>query len=189
MKHFTPELFVRLQDLRDRAAIQDWERATQEYASSIEGSLSQLPRPLQHLLGKLPLHDADVLSVSRSKDVLTITLRPELFDGQLVVLTYTLVESPRINRSALPRDYCTAHVAWLYDEVSLPKPIPGPATWQTAADRRRGDDLVTVYCHDILLSNGWEVGLTFRKLTLAQPEALIPAPSEEDQEKTLPRSA
>jgi hypothetical protein len=37
------------------------------------------------------------------------------------------VEGPALNRSALPRDYCTEQAAWLYDEVGL-ELVPGPPT-------------------------------------------------------------
>jgi hypothetical protein len=189
MNYFTPKLFVRLQDVRDEAAIQDWEQAVRDYAASLGGILPRLPASLRQMLKKLPLHDADILSMTRLKDTLSITLRPEL-SGELLVLSYTLVEGPSINRSALPPEHCTEQVAWLYDELGL-ELVSGPPNWQTAADRVRGDGRATICTHSILLSNGWEVRLKFRRFKLLRPETFIPSPppAADDQEEMLTRSA
>jgi len=81
-------------------------------------------------------------------------------------------------------------VVWLYDELGVER-IPGPPSWLTPEDRARGDGWATVSTHNILLSNGWEVGLKFRKFKLARPETYIPAsgPATANQEEMLPRSA
>jgi hypothetical protein len=190
MHYFTPELFVRLQDLRDEAALQAWDRASAAYASSLEGTLPTLPRDLRRVGKGLTLHDADVLTITRSSDVLSITVQPDLPGAGLLILSYTLVESPRVERSVFPREHGTEHAAWLYDELALAEPSAGPPSWQTAQDRARGDGRVTVYTHDILLSNGWEVLLKFRRFRLGAPETLLPvARLDEEREEALPRSA
>jgi hypothetical protein len=189
MNYFTPKLFVRLQDVRDEAAIQDWEQAVRNYASSLGDILPRLPAALRRLLKEFPLHDADVLSMTRLKDTLSITLRPEL-SSDLLILSYTLVEGPTINRSALPPEHCTEQVAWLYDELGL-ELVSGPPSWLTAADRARGDGRATIGTHSILLSNGWEVRLKFRKFKLVRPETFIPCPraAADGQEEMLTHSA
>jgi hypothetical protein len=174
MKYFTPQRFLRLQDVRDDAAIAEWERAVREYASSLAGVLPQLPPPLRRLLKEPPLHDADVLSMTQWKDTLSLTLRPELCD-EVLVLAYTLVEKPTIHRAALPREHCTEDVTWLYDELGV-ELVQGQPTWLTAADRVRGDGRATVWTHAVLLSNGWEVRLRFRKFKWSRPETFLPPP-------------
>ncbi|HEX5271557.1 MAG TPA: hypothetical protein VFW33_13765, partial [Gemmataceae bacterium] len=124
MQYFTPQLFVRLQDLCDDSAAREWDRVTGEFAASLADILPQLPAPLRRLAKEVPLHDADVISMTRHKDTLSVTLRPEL-PGDLLVLAYELVENPVVNRSALPPEHRTEHVAWLYDELGLDR-VSGP---------------------------------------------------------------
>jgi hypothetical protein len=189
MKYFTPELFIRLQDLRDEAAIREWERVTQEYTSSLADVLPQLPAPLRQITKQTPLHDADVLSMTQLKDTLAITVQPEL-SADVLILSYRLVESPVLNRAALPPACRSEPVSWLYDELGVER-IPGPPSWRTRDDRARGDGRVTVATHNILLGNGWEVGLKFRRFRLIRPETYIPSsgPAAADQQEMLPRSA
>jgi hypothetical protein len=174
MKYFTPQLFIRLQDLRDEAAVQEWQRATREYSAALADVLPDLPAPLRKLTKGDALHDADVVSITRLKDTLSVTLRPEV-SGDLLILSYELIGAPLINCDAFPPDYQTTHVAWLYDELGVER-VPGPPSWLTARDRARGDGLITVATHHILLSNGWEMGLKFRKFKLSRPETYLPSP-------------
>jgi hypothetical protein len=188
MNYFTPKLFVRLQDIRDEAAIQDWEQAVREYASSLAGIRRRLPASLRRLLKEFPLHDAEVLCMTRLKETLSITLRPELSD-KLLILSYNLIEAPSINRSALPPEHRTEQAAWLYDELGL-ELVSGSPNRLTAADRARGDGRATTYTHSILFSNGWEVRLKFRTFKLSCPETFLPAPGHADgQGELLTRSA
>ena len=127
--------------------------------------------------------------MAKAGNILSLTLRPQP-PSDLVVLGYTLTESPTINRAALPEVYRTEDVAWLYDELTHER-VPGPPSWLTSADRAKGDGRATVTTHDILLSNGWEVRLRFRKIKVSRPQTLIPArhPGENDHEERLSRSA
>jgi hypothetical protein len=189
MKYFTPKLFIRLQELRDEAAVDEWERAARRYTSFLTGLLPQLPAPLRRLLKGPPLHDADVLAMTRVKDTLTLTLRPELSE-EVLVLAYTLVEDPAVNRSARSREHCTEPVSWLYDELGV-ELVQGQPDWLTATDRARGDGRATVCTHSILLSNGWEVRLRFRKFKWSRPETFLPEPrpAEDGAAEMLTRSA
>jgi len=191
MRYFTPQFFVRLQNLRDEAALQDWERAVSAYTASLEHSLPQFPRPLQRLIKGFTLHDADVRCITLAKDVLSITLQLDPPRRELLILSYTLIEAPTINRAALPQEYRTESTGWLYDELAVADPISGPPSWLRPEDRDRADARISVYTHNILLSNGWTVFLKFRKFQLSCPEALLPSPIpvDEDQEETLTRSA
>ncbi len=173
MRYFTPELFVRLQDLSDRAAPKEWDRAAESYLAALTETMSRLPPAVQKLAGHTILHDAEVLCVSQAKDNLSITLQPELADGHLIVLSYTLVEAPKINLAAFSDKYRTEYVAWLYDEIGLEK----PGTHQPSGRRRttQGNGEVSVYRHDILLSNGCELSLRFRQLKVTRPQQVLPA--------------
>ena len=173
MHYFTPELFVRLQDLTDRAAPKEWDRAAERYSAALEQTLSRLPAAVKKLAGHYILHDAEILCIAQARDNFSITLQPELADGHLIVLSYTLVEDPKINVASFPVEYRTEHTAWLYDEIGLGE----PGMHQSSGRRRttQGNGQVPVYCHDILLSNGWEIGLRFRQVKVARPQQLLPA--------------
>jgi hypothetical protein len=160
MKYFTPELFARTQNLADHAAVREWERASVAYTTTLTEVSRHLPRSLRRIIEEFHLHDADVLSMSRTGETLAITLQLEPPDNSLLVLTYSLVESPQIDHSALPSEYRAEQPAWLYDEIGLSE--PGAAA--------------LLFTHHILLSNGWEVRLKFRKFKLSRPETLLPLP-------------
>jgi hypothetical protein len=173
MKYFTPERFVRLQDLTVertwRAAALAWEQAGQRYRARLQQVLPRLPSGLRRLLRFTPVHDAEILSISRGRSQLTITLRPAPPAERLVVLRYTLTEPPRINRTALPERCRSRQVQWLYDELDL-----RPASGLAARGPQGGSG--PVFTHAILLSNGWEIQLRFRRLTVSRPCALLPGP-------------
>jgi hypothetical protein len=160
MKYFTPERYLRLGNLDDRqaflAAHEDWERAIEAYKAHRRKIAAKLPpglRPLQTIY----LHDARVLDVWQGAvSRFTITLQPESIPSKLVVLVYSLVEAPTIVRDVLPLDNRSEPVAWLYDELDV-----------------EGTNCL----HNILLSNGWELRLRFRKATVLRPVSLIPSPS------------
>src|SRR5438045_1330357 len=107
MRYFTPELFARLQDVEDRAAVSEWEKASRTYAQHLNAMRPRLPRSVRRFVKDVRLHDADVVSISRSGNALAIAVQPEDQGGHLLTLAYTLIEEPRINRSALPREYRT----------------------------------------------------------------------------------
>jgi hypothetical protein len=191
MNYFTPQRFVRLQNLRDEAGLREWDQAASEYAVALAEALPQFPKQLRRLVKEFPLHDADVRSITRKGDVLSITLHPDPPGKNLLILSYTLIEPPTINHSALPREYCTEQASVLYDELALAEPVVGPPSWLAPEDRDRPGARAPVYTHDLLLSNGWEVFLKFRKSDLSFREALLPAPApaEENEEESLARSA
>ena len=70
--------------------------------------------------------------MAKAGNILSLTLPgPVHPPDDLVVLGYTLTESPTINRAALPEVYRTEDVAWLYDELTHER-VPGPPSWLTA---------------------------------------------------------
>ena len=118
------------------------------------------------------LYDARVLDMwqgRRSRFI--ITLLPESAPGRFVILAYSLVETPRFAYGALPPEVHSQPVAWLYDELDVQ---PGAA----ASAGRRGRRL-KAFRHNILLSNGWEITLRFRNVSVSRPVALLPGASDE----------
>ncbi len=167
MQYFTPELFVRLQTFRDATELNavhaEWDSALARYREQVRDIEPLLSPSLQRFLKEFCLHDAAILAMDRGPRTLTITLRLDPPQPFLLTLTYSLVDEPEINRSALPAEYRSPQPLWLYEELSI-----APAT----SPKQGG----TIYQHDILLSNGWEVRLRFWKLAFSKREALFPAP-------------
>ena len=186
MKYFTPERYLRLGNLEDKqaflAAQEDWEQAVTKYATHLRRIQEQLPAGLRRLVDSVYLHDARVLGVWLGRVRLTISLQPESDPSRLVVLTYSLLEPPAVNKNALPPGSCSEPVAWLYDELEL-----------RTAPREKGRHSVQdapVFAHDILLSNGWEIQLRFRYVTVTRPMSVVPGgPDEADLQAIVSRSA
>ncbi len=165
MNYFTCERLLRLQDRSDEQryldALADWERALQEYKDKLTRLHDEFPRSVQDLTKAVCLHDARVLDMWwGGRGRFNITLRPESDSERLVVLTYALQEPPAI-ADVLPESIRSEPVAWLYDEfdVEQGKELGEPALF-----------------HRILLSDGREIGLRFRALTLNRPVSLVPHP-------------
>jgi hypothetical protein len=168
MKYFTPERYLRLGNLNDRTAFldaqDDWESAITAYRQHLSSIRRSLSRSLRDLIESVYLHDAAVVGMWGEDDSqFTITLLPESDPSRLVVLTDALVESPQINRSALPEQVHSEPVAWLYDELDV-EPAGG-----------NGSPKGKIFTHNILLSNGWELRLRARTVKVSRPVGLIPA--------------
>lgn len=190
MNYFTPDLFVRLQNLQDRTANDDWEKAVEKYDAYLRSIRSRLPRSLRRIVEELYLHDAAVLCMSRRGKTLSVTLQLEPPAESLLVLNYSLLGDPEINRSALPAEYCADYAAWLYDEVEVERPLSAAPRQKGKKNGRATEDRpVPVYSHKILLSNGWEVSVRFRVLRLSRPTALIPCVRPDEASLRVPRSA
>jgi hypothetical protein len=162
MRFFTPERYLRLGNLADEAAFlaaqDDWERAIADYRRHLQQIRDRLPAGLRRLIESVSLHDARVVDmVSGKRGRLTITLQPETPPSQRIVLTYSLIEPPAIDETALPEEALSQPTEWLYDELDV----------QAGAE--------PTFRHDILLSNGWEVSLRFRGVTVSRPRPLIPS--------------
>jgi hypothetical protein len=173
MKHFTPERYLQLGNLDDEqaflAAHQQWEDAITAYGEQLQRIQPGLPPGLRDLVRSLYLHDARVLAMHQDERWFIITLQPPSDPDRLVVLGYSLVEEPRIERQALPAEFCRVPIEWLYDELDLDQ---------------------AVLRHDILLSNGWEVNLRFRWAWVKRPLRIIPVvPSCSTHQSTESQSA
>jgi hypothetical protein len=183
MKYFTPERYLRLGQLEDeaafRAAQEQWERAVARYQNHLQRIAGALPAGLRRLIESVYLHDARVLDIwQRAASRCTITLQPESDRAHLVVLSYSLSEPPSIQHGVLPADACSQPVAWLYDELSL---IGAARNGRS----RKNKASASAFVHDILLSNGWEIRLRFRDVTVTRPVPLLPDSSE----RSAPRAA
>jgi hypothetical protein len=165
MKYFTPHRYVQFQKIADEtafyAAHEEWDRALEDYGEHLRKIESFLPRSVQHFRKEFCPHDADVLAIYRSDRTLTITLQLDFPKGVVLILTYSLVDEPEINRSALPEEHCSPRPLWLYEEFDIAQPVGS-------------DQGHAVYVQDILLSNGWEIRLRFRKLSVSKREAVFP---------------
>jgi hypothetical protein len=169
MKYFTPDRYLRLGSLDDRetflAAQDEWEKALSGYREQLQRIRKGLPPHNRSLRGfvlsvhSVYLHDASVLAMHQSEEDCIITLQPPSDPERLTVLSYKLVEEPRIEQNVLPPERCREQIEWLYDELDLDGPEP-------------------TLRHNILLSNGWEVTLRFRWARVKRPLRVIPVLSE-----------
>ena len=163
MKYLTPDRLIRLADLTDEsaflAATEAWEDGLARYRDQLQRIETKLPSGLRRLVETVYLHDAAILEMSRGqRGRFTITLHPESDPARLVTLDYALLEEPSVDENALPDLLRSSPICWFYDELD--------------AEERGGE---TTFRHDILLSNGWEVRLRFRKVVVHRPYSLIPA--------------
>jgi hypothetical protein len=192
MKYFTPELYERIQNVKDESGLRQWDQAVNAYEQSLRQHVGQLPRSLTPLVKTFDLHDAIVVSMHLSGVTLSIALQLDPPLAYHLVLAYTLVEDPVVNHNALPDPYRTQEVAWLYDELGIGEPVMNPGQARRPKSRS-GDEMKTipVFTHDILLSNGWEIDLKFRTFKLRRLQALLPQPPIVDGrvERKMPQSA
>lgn len=168
MKYFTPELYVQLQNIRDEEAIQEWERRVELYDAELTNALPKFSKALKEFAQKYNLHDAAVLSVTLSGKTVRMVLQPDYPDAGLVQLTYTLWERPQVLQGVFAPEYCSYPTCWLYDEVGLEQPA------SEVGELNGEPRLLPVYRHNILLSDGWEIRLKFKKLGLSRPQAIVP---------------
>ena len=118
------------------------------------------------------LYDARVLDMWQGRrSRFTITLQPESDPARFVVLVYSLAEAPRFAYGVLPVEVHSEPVAWLYDELDVEQ--------RTVASGGRRGSRTKTFTHNILLSNGWEIVLRFRNISVTRPVALLPAAADE----------
>jgi hypothetical protein len=106
----------------------------------------------------------------QNEEVFVVTLQPVSDPSRLVVLLYNLVEEPKVTSGLLPPDRCREPIEWLYDEFDLDQP-EGPRGLPRASGN-------PTFRHTILLSNGWEVALRFRRIGISRPLRVIPVVPE-----------
>lgn len=162
MNYFTPERFARLQERSSReAAEREWEQAAEEYASHLRKLLHKLPKQVCQFIESGSLHDAGLLVMwTERTNVLRMILQKEREASHILDLNYRLAEPPRINRVALPMQYCSTSATWLYDELDI---VPR---------RKKLVEKNPIFQHNILFSNGWEACLRFQRVSIHRNPAL-----------------
>src|SRR5712675_1067209 len=106
MKHFTPERWLRFQNVEDESALlsahADWEQALTAYRAEMAQALPLLPADLRRFAEGECLHDALLLGDWQTKGALHLLVRPEPPANDRALLGYALVEAPRVVLAALP---------------------------------------------------------------------------------------
>jgi hypothetical protein len=162
MNYFTLDLITRCGSSDDAvadAAAAEWEATLARYNRHVDALLPRMPPGLRALEGLL-LHDARVLSMSRSGDRFVIVLRKDIPPRDVVTLIYQLEGEPLIDREALPVDEQASVMELMYNELDLLE--------------EGGKTLCT---ESILFSNGWEVHLRFRDVEVVFAEPIYPVPT------------
>ncbi len=163
MKHFTREL-IEMGRSRDPAILDRqealWDAACERYFDQLDALKGELPSGLRRLVEGYYLHDAVVRGMGQQGKTFVIHLQLDTPPQSLLTLTYELVEEPGIDREVLGPEYRGqgGQVEWRHDEIE------------------RGEGTAPTWRQSILFSNGWEVGLHFRDVTVQEVAALIPAP-------------
>jgi len=163
MRYFTPELIARYgadDPSTWKDAEQRWEDACDQYEAYLASIRVDFPPGLRRVEDSYHLHDAMIRGMGRRDGTFVIMLQLDAPPHSLLTISYNLVEEPVI-REAVVAPECrssAAQVEWQYDEVD--RVASQPPTWRQS----------------ILLSNGWEVGLHFRDLTVEEIQALLPQP-------------
>jgi hypothetical protein len=183
MKYFTPELFIKLQECESpvefRAVNAQWELAVKQYSKQLQDLTPRLKGSLQRFVGRGSLHDARVLDIGTTEHSVTLVVQEEL-SPKLLFLTYTLVDTPVIDRNALPDEQRTPHTLWLYDELDVdPDTVFNPklrvqekvATLSASVGAK--GEWKPIFLHSILLSNGWEIRLRFHGLLDRRTSSLL----------------
>jgi hypothetical protein len=161
MKYFTRELLARLSSEDDavvRAAEAEWEQANERYEARLREIEPALPQSIREL-NDLLLHDALVWSIARRGQQLLLILRKDVPPQDLVVLTYTLADEPRLDPEALPPEQRLQVVDFQYDELDVEE-----------------KDGQKIYTQSILFGHGWEMALRFSDVEVTVAEPLYPAP-------------
>lgn len=162
MNYFTPELLA-LGLTNDDSTLNEqerlWDEAGARFVAYLDTVRPKMPPGLRKFDADFYLHDALIQGMGQQGRAFVIVVQLDTSPRSLLTLEYDLVEEPIIHRDVLPvalRGQGTS-VDWQYDEIEM---IGGdPPTWR----------------HSILCSNGWEVRLHFRDLTVREMLALIPA--------------
>ncbi len=181
MKYFTPELFIQLQECdtpSDVPALSArWENAVAAYRANLEVVRPRMRGALLRFVQRGSLHDARVLDIGVAERKVTLVVQEEVAPT-LLFLTYSLVDAPEIDRSALPEQHRSPDPMWLYDEFDLEAQLvfhPRSRILERVTDvpAADGNEWKSIFLHSILLSNGWEVRLRFHALTVTRTNSLL----------------
>ena len=149
MMYFTPDLFARLNSSRNDAvsrAEREWEDAVQRYRKHFARIAADLPEELRRFCSEVYPHDAEIIGLTKGSAAALRRRSAELFTRQankLLVITYSLLEKPLLQKPLESAVFYEAQPIWLYDEVDMPKPA--------------------VFSHEILISNGYVFKFLFKQ--------------------------
>jgi hypothetical protein len=181
MKYLTASRYLEFQQATDersfRTALADWERASKAYRKYLRSILPKLPKKLARFAERECLHDAILLDGFRGHSKLTLVVKTESPADKRFLLEYSLVEKPRIETHLFPADNCSATASWLYDEIRL--------------EKQRFGHSGPVFSHSILLGDGREITLSFRRFSYSerQPSGIAPPSLGEGAPSFLSRPA
>jgi hypothetical protein len=162
MNYFTRERYLALQDRGDDAmdaADADWAEAAARYEAYLQTIRPEIPESVRELLDGFSLHDARVLSMGRRGGTFVISLQLDVPPNELLTITYELAGGPEIKQDLFPWAGAAPAPSWLYEEIELVRDGDRPH-----------------FVHSVLFSNGWEVRLPFRRVTLATAYPTFPYP-------------
>jgi hypothetical protein len=163
MKYYTPELIALGQsDDDDVLDEQDrlWEEAAARYVAYLDSVRGQFPPGLKRIVDSYYLHDATVLSIGRRGPAFALVLQLDTPPRSILTFNYKLLSEPIIEQDSLPPQARleSAPPLWLYNELEAVG--DGPGGWR----------------ENLLLSNGWEVVLHFRNISVEELDAILPTP-------------
>jgi hypothetical protein len=161
VKYFTRDLIERYgswDDATANAASEEWEEILERYEREQRALEPELPEHIRDFTSLL-LQDAIVWSIARQGDKLIIILRKDIPPQDVIIITYTLIEEPIINRDALSLEYRSEVMEFRCDEFELIRDGDRPA-----------------YAQSILFGNGWEMSLRFSDVQVSLAEPVYPLP-------------
>jgi hypothetical protein len=161
MKYFTRDLIERYGSQDEaiaRAAEAEWEAALARYESYLQAIASDLPEHIRQF-NDLLLHDAVIWSIARQGDKLLMVMRKDIPPRDVVLLSYTLIGEPVIDREALSPESRGTVMDYQYDEFDLVQEGTGKS-----------------YAQTIVFGNGYSISLRFSDVqaTVAQPLYSLP---------------
>jgi hypothetical protein len=145
MNYFTPELLERFRSQDDQeaeTAADEWEAKGEAYVAYLRSVAAQLPAPLRQLLENYYLHDAEMVFAAVDGTEFQVTLKLDTPPHDSLLLTYKSVDAVQVIPHP-PSPCSPVPVVWLYDEVEI-----------------QHDQ--AAFKHSILLSNGWDLRISFR---------------------------
>jgi hypothetical protein len=167
MKYFTPELLAHCRSLDDdaaEAAAEEWERRIATYQARLQEIRQDLPLGAKQLLKHVSLHDAQLLTITRTGKDLFLTFRLPGRAGQPaggLELRYSLSGPSRLVRHGSPAPPDQPSTRWvLYEELA-----------RAPAGRR------PAFTHALLLTGGLELRIRFDNLRLRRFARVLPADS------------
>jgi hypothetical protein len=192
MKYYTPAL-IEMGQSRDDDILDEQDRLWGEAAARYAGYLAEVrdsfPKGVRRLFGRYYLHDATIHRIAQKDRYFLIELQLDTPPRSFLLFRYRLLRPAEVNKEALPPSCRSkgSEVDWLYAEVerlSREEVLGSPfaATWvkddwlaqAEQFDRKAGAEW-PFWVHRILLSNGWELTLSFHDLEVEEYENLLVA--------------